>query len=138
MLIFHRFVPRQKMTQKCDPVVREECGMKMRTDCSNLCKEDCQDKDKRVCMTVPHQECQERPVENCEDIPKVQCRKVSSILPLEIFEFLKRFLNFRCQKKDVRRLRLNRRLLDVELKQESNVGLSLLKNAKMWWPPSVK
>ena len=75
-VFFHRFVPRDKMTQKCDPVVREECGMTMRTDCTNLCKEDCQDKDKKVCMTVPHQECEEKPVENCQDVPNSKCRKV--------------------------------------------------------------
>ena len=64
------------MTQKCDPVIREECGMTMRTDCTNLCKEDCQDKDKKVCMTVPHQECEEKAVENCQDVPNSKCRKV--------------------------------------------------------------
>ena len=40
------------MTQKCDPVIREECGMTMRTDCTNLCKEDCQDKDKKAGINV--------------------------------------------------------------------------------------
>ena len=64
------------MTQKCDPIVREECSMKMRTDCDNVCKEQCEDKDKRVCMTVPNQECSEKPVENCIDVPKSECRKV--------------------------------------------------------------
>ena len=75
-VIFFRFVPRDKMTQKCDPIVREECSMKMRTECDNVCKEQCEDKDKRVCMTVPNQECSEKPVENCIDIPKSECRKV--------------------------------------------------------------
>ena len=78
-----RFVPREKMTQKCDPIVREECTMKMRTDCSNLCKENCLDEDKRVCMTVPHQECQEKPVENCIDVPQTKCRKVFWI-PIDV------------------------------------------------------
>lgn len=74
---FSRFVPREKMTQKCDPIVREECSMKMRTECDNVCKEQCEDKDKRVCMTVPNQECSEVPFENCVDVPKTDCRKVN-------------------------------------------------------------
>ena len=91
IFIFYRFVPRDKMTQKCDPVIREECGMTMRTDCTNLCKEDCQDKDKKVCMTVPHQECEEKAVENCQDVPNSKCRKVRKKLtqPLNFKKYIK-------------------------------------------------
>ena len=71
-----RFVPRKKMVQKCDPVVREECKMVMKTECSNICKEECEEQDKKVCMTIPHQECEEKPVENCQDVPRTKCRKV--------------------------------------------------------------
>ena len=74
----NRFVPREKMNQKCDPIIREECGMTMRTECQNLCKEKCANEDKKVCMTIPHQECNERPVENCQDVPSTNCRKVST------------------------------------------------------------
>ena len=78
IIYINRFVPREKMNQKCDPIIREECGMTMRTECQNLCKEKCANEDKKVCMTIPHQECNERPVENCQDVPSTNCRKVSS------------------------------------------------------------
>ena len=77
IIYINRFVPREKMNQRCDPIVREECGMTMRTECQNLCKEKCENEDKKVCMTIPHQECNERPVENCQDVPSTNCRKVS-------------------------------------------------------------
>ena len=80
IIYINRFVPREKMNQKCDPIIREECGMTMRTECQNLCKEKCANEDKKVCMTIPHQECNERPVENCQDVPSTNCRKVSSYL----------------------------------------------------------
>ena len=76
-MYYFRFVPREKMNQKCDPIVREECGMTMKTECQNLCKEKCENTDKKVCMTIPHQECQEKPIENCQDTPKTTCRKVN-------------------------------------------------------------
>ena len=89
------------MTQKCDPIVREECSMKMRTECDNICREQCEDKDKRVCMTVPNQECKEKPVENCIDVPKSNCRKVR-FLPhtTSPLSFLELFY-FRCLANDV-------------------------------------
>ena len=75
-MFYFRFVPREKMNQKCDPIVREECGMTMKTECQNLCKEKCENTDKKVCMTIPHQECKEKPIENCQDTPKTTCRQV--------------------------------------------------------------
>ena len=52
---FLRFVPREKMTQRCEPSIRENCTMVMKTECNEVCREECEDKDKKVCMTIPHQ-----------------------------------------------------------------------------------
>ena len=50
-----RFVPPEKMNQRCEPTIRENCTMVMKTECSEVCREECEDKDKKVCMTIPHQ-----------------------------------------------------------------------------------
>ena len=130
--IISRFVPREKMNQKCDPIVREECGMTMKTDCQNLCKEKCENQDKKVCMTIPHQECKEKPVENCQDIPQTQCRKVSTLDPRNLVPIInfRLFSYYRYPKKDAQLLKENlanrivgqRRKLNVERNLKNSVG----------------
>ena len=126
------------MTQKCDPIVREECSMKMRTECDNVCKEQCEDKDKRVCMTVPNQECSEKPVENCIDVPKSECRKVCAksrnLHPNPNFHF-PNFFRFHAKGASIMNVIPNPKC--VALKRALSVALNRKNSAKMWWQQNV-
>ena len=42
-----RFVPREKMVQKCDEKIREECKTVTKEECDSVCVEDCTDQGRR-------------------------------------------------------------------------------------------
>ena len=48
-----RFVPREKMVQKCDEKIREECKTVTKEECDSVCVEDCTDKGRRKTQIPP-------------------------------------------------------------------------------------